>query len=59
MIVTSALDSLRHAFRLFAFSNGKRSQIVAVLSNAKILDFFEGIVTADEVRGFKPDPDRR
>jgi 2-haloacid dehalogenase len=54
--VVPALDSLRHAFRLFAFSNGKRSEIVAVLSNAKILDFFEGIVTADDVRSFKPDP---
>ena len=51
-----ALHSLREAFRLFAFSNGKRSDIDAVLSNAKILDFLEGIVTADDVRSFKPDP---
>jgi 2-haloacid dehalogenase len=54
--VTPALQSLRDAFRLFAFSNGKRSEIDAVLSNAKILDFFGGIVTADDVRSFKPDP---
>ena len=52
--VAPALDSLRHTFRLFAFSNGKRSDINAVLSNAMILDFFEGIVTADDVRSFKP-----
>jgi 2-haloacid dehalogenase len=54
--VPPALQSLRDAFRLFAFSNGKRSEIDAVLSNTKILDFFEGIVTADDVRSFKPDP---
>jgi hypothetical protein len=30
--VTPALHSLRAAFRLFAFSNGKRSEIDAVLS---------------------------
>jgi 2-haloacid dehalogenase len=54
--VTPALLSLRAAFRVFAFSNGKRSEIDAVLSNANILDYFEGIVTADDVRSFKPDP---
>jgi 2-haloacid dehalogenase len=54
--VTPALHSLCASFRLFAFSNGKRSEIEAVLSNAKILDYFEGIVTADDVRSFKPDP---
>jgi 2-haloacid dehalogenase len=54
--VTPALHSLRESFRLFAFSNGKRNDIDAVLSNAKVLDFFEGIVSADDVRSFKPDP---
>ena len=54
--VTPALQSLQTAFRLFAFSNGKRSQIDAVLSNANILDYFEGVVTADDVRSFKPSP---
>ena len=54
--VTQALSSLQGAFRLFAFSNGKRSEIDAVLSNANILDYFEGVVTADDVRSFKPNP---
>jgi 2-haloacid dehalogenase len=54
--VAPALHSLRAAFRLFAFSNGKRREIDAVLSNANILDYFEGIVTADDARSFKPDP---
>ena len=34
--VIPVLHSLRAAFRLFAFSNGKRSEIDAVLSNANI-----------------------
>jgi len=54
--VTQALSLLKVAFRLFAFSNGKRSEIDAVLSNANILDYFEGLVTADDVRSFKPNP---
>ena len=54
--VAPGLDSLRTGFRLFAFSNGKRSEIYTVLSNASVLDYFEGIVTADDVRSFKPDP---
>jgi 2-haloacid dehalogenase len=54
--VTPALHSLQAGFRLFAFSNGKRSEIDAVLSNANILDYFEGVVTADDVRSFKPNP---
>ena len=54
--VTPALQSLRTALRLFAFSNGKRSQIEAVLSNADILVYFEGLVSADDVRSFKPSP---
>jgi len=54
--VTPALQSLQTAFRLFAFSNGKRSEIDAVLANANILDYFEGLVTADDVRSFKPNP---
>jgi 2-haloacid dehalogenase len=54
--VTPALYLLQTAFRLFAFSNGKRSEIDAVLWNANIRDYFEGLVTADDIRSFKPDP---
>jgi 2-haloacid dehalogenase len=54
--VAPALASLQDAFRLYAFSNGRRSHIDAVLSNANIREYFEGIVTADDVRSFKPDP---
>jgi len=51
--LTPALRSLCDGFRLFAFSNGRRSEIDAVLSNANILDYFEGIVTTDDVRSFE------
>jgi len=54
--VKPALDSLRGKFRLFALSNGKRSEVDAVLANAQILEYFEGIISADDVRSFKPDP---
>jgi 2-haloacid dehalogenase len=47
--VIPALYTLGTAFRLFAFSNGKRNDIEAILSNADIRDYFEGIVTADDV----------
>jgi 2-haloacid dehalogenase len=54
--VAPGLHSLGGEFRLFAFSNGKRSDINAILSNANILNYFDGIVTADDIRSFKPDP---
>ena len=54
--VRPGLDSLRGKFRLFALSNGKRSEVDAVLANANILEYFEGIISTDDVRSFKPDP---
>ncbi|MDI1309285.1 MAG: haloacid dehalogenase type II [Methylotenera sp.] len=51
-----ALETLRNTFRLFAFSNGTAAQVDAVLTNAGLRDYFEGIVSVDEVRSFKPDP---
>ena len=54
--VVQALRSLRVSFYLFAFSNGKRSEVAAVLANANLLGYFEGMVTADDIKSFKPDP---
>ncbi len=51
-----ALESLRGTFRLFAFSNGKATDVAAVLSNAGLHSYFEDIVSVDEVRSFKPSP---
>ncbi|PVZ70509.1 haloacid dehalogenase type II [Pelagibaculum spongiae] len=43
-------------FRLFAFSNGKADAVKALLLSAGIDHLFEGIVSADSVQTFKPDP---
>jgi 2-haloacid dehalogenase len=51
-----ALESLHGTFRLFAFSNGKASDVAAVFSNSGLANFFEDILSVDEVRSFKPSP---
>jgi 2-haloacid dehalogenase len=51
-----ALKSLQDTFRLFAFSNGKASDVATVLSNAGLRSYFEDILSVDEVRSFKPSP---
>ena len=42
--------------RLFAFSNGGYVTLHMLLKNAKIFDYFEGIVSVEEVQMFKPSP---
>jgi len=44
-------------FRLFAFSNGSADAIEMLLTNARIKDFFLDVVSVDEIKSFKPDPD--
>lgn len=56
--VRPGLTRVRDAgFRLFAFSNGAASSVDSLLSNAGIREFFEDVVSADEVRSFKPNPE--
>lgn len=43
--------------RLFAFSNGRASSVGALLSNADIRDRFEDIVSCDDIKTFKPNPE--
>ena len=43
-------------FRLFAFSNGSRDAVEALLEHAGLRDCFLDVVSVDEVRSFKPDP---
>ena len=38
-----------------SLSNGKKREVDAIISNANIFDYFEAIVTADDVRSFKSD----
>jgi 2-haloacid dehalogenase len=42
--------------RLFAFSNGAAEAVETLLSSARIRDHFEGVVSCDDVRSFKPNP---
>ena len=41
---------------LYAFSNGKSESIKALLDSAGISDYFKGIVSADTIKSFKPNP---
>lgn len=51
------LRSLRNRGNLLAaFSNGEAEVVRGVLESAKLLPLFDDIVSADEVRTFKPDP---
>ncbi len=43
--------------RLFAFSNGPAASVDALLANAGIRGFFRDIVSVDEIKSFKPDPE--
>ena len=53
-----ALDELRAAgLRMFAFSNGIRSDIESLLGHAGIDGYFADIVSVDEIGTFKPSPD--
>ncbi len=59
--VQTALASLRDAdadadARVFAFSNGMPADVAALLDHAGISEFFEGVVSVDDVQTFKPDP---
>lgn len=52
-----ALSELKSAgHRLFAFSNGSNNAIFQLLTNAKILDLFEGFVSLEDIPTFKPNP---
>jgi len=56
--VKEGLTSSKEAgFRMFAFSNGSADAIEMLLTNAGIRDFFQGVVSVDEIKSFKPNPD--
>src|SRR3989304_4613641 len=52
--VVPALDRLRSRARLAVVSNGDPDQIEAALSRAGIRSYFDPVVSAAEVRSFKP-----
>jgi 2-haloacid dehalogenase len=43
-------------YRLFAFSNGTADAVNALLVAAGIRDYFQGIVSVDDLKSFKPSP---
>ena len=55
--VQAALVDLRSAdYRLFAFSNGSAEAVEMLLETAGIRDLFDGVVSVDDLKSFKPNP---
>ncbi|WP_117884537.1 haloacid dehalogenase type II [Aureibaculum luteum] len=55
--VAKGLKDLKQAgHKLFAFSNGSEKSIIKLLTNAKIIDLFDGIVSVEKIETFKPNP---
>lgn len=56
--VATALTQLKaEGHRLYAFSNGSADAVTTLLASAGISDFFEGIVSCDDIQSFKPNPE--
>ena len=56
--VRESLEKLKSAnVRLFAFSNGSAPDVTGLLENAGIFHFFEDVVSVDDVKSFKPNPE--
>ena len=56
--VNDALARLKEAgLELYAFSNGTKDAVKTLLLEADIDAYFKGIVSVDEVKTFKPNPD--
>ncbi|AZT85563.1 haloacid dehalogenase type II [Marinobacter sp. NP-4(2019)] len=51
-----ALKALKGHYPLFAFSNGSYPALEKVLGHNDLLDQFEGLVSVDDIKSFKPDP---
>lgn len=43
-------------YRLFAFSNGSADAVETLLVAAGIRDYFLGVVSANDIKSFKPNP---
>ncbi|HPF57566.1 MAG TPA: haloacid dehalogenase type II [Candidatus Competibacteraceae bacterium] len=56
--VAASLATLKaQGLRLVAFSNGVEASIRALLTNAGVLPLLEDVVSVDDLRTFKPDPE--
>ncbi len=55
--VKSALNSFKSkGFKMFAFSNGKKEAVEKLLANAGVIELFDGVVSVDDIKTFKPSP---
>lgn len=55
--VKDGLEKLRSSgFRLFAFSNGKGETVESLLKHAGIRDYFISVVSAQDLKSYKPNP---
>jgi 2-haloacid dehalogenase len=55
--VEDSLKKLKASnYRLFAFSNGAADAIEGLLVTAGIRDYFQGVISVDDLRSFKPNP---
>lgn len=55
--VPAALQQLQVAnHRLFAFSNGSYQAVKGLLEHANIIQYFDGIISMEDVQTFKPNP---
>lgn len=55
--VVPALQALQSAgCKLLAFSNGRENSLRSLLGNAGVLSYFEGVVSVDDIKTFKPNP---
>ncbi len=56
--VLSGLEALKRAgHQLYAFSNGSEKAILQLLGTANILQLFQGVVSVEELKTFKPNPE--
>ena len=55
--VVASLELIRAGgHKMYAFSNGLGAGVDTVITNAGIRDFFDGVVTVDDIGIFKPSP---
>jgi 2-haloacid dehalogenase len=51
-----ALRALEGNYLMFAFSNGTVPALKKVLGHNELLPLFDGLVSVDDIKSFKPDP---
>jgi 2-haloacid dehalogenase len=56
-VVDGLSRAKKSGFNLFAFSNGSREAVETLLKHAGIREHFIDVVSVDEIKSFKPNPD--